>query len=220
VAEKGNVKLELERKQAAIMTKGGKRGLAIVVLQLVADDEDPEVPFGPMKFRIAFQIIENVELNNDANGTGMSYRVAARRLVQVVKPCALIGLTTEIVCDNPCIEPIALTGPDGKLAAGLVGAQVNFVTYEQTNETLVQVSTPQYEAFSGDGSPQVIITCATAGAEIWYTTDDTVPVPHTDGTKLYVDPIDIPAEGFVLRARAFQAGMIASQVARETATYE
>src|SRR5712672_1965290 len=64
VAEEGNVRLMVDAKQAAISTKlGTKRGVAVIVLQMVADDEHTNLQFGPMTLRPAIQVIENVELN-------------------------------------------------------------------------------------------------------------------------------------------------------------
>ena len=72
VVESGNVATELARKQAVITEKSGKRGVAVIVLQCLADDTDANVNFGPMILRPAFQVVEQVELNNDPNGTGKS----------------------------------------------------------------------------------------------------------------------------------------------------
>lgn len=50
VAEEGNINLEMARRQAITEEKHGKRGAAIIVLQLVADDLNPGLQLGPMKF--------------------------------------------------------------------------------------------------------------------------------------------------------------------------
>jgi hypothetical protein len=67
VADKGNVKAQIAAKQAVVTSRVGKRGVAVVVLQIVADDPTNELATGPLLLRAAFQVVENVELNNDAN---------------------------------------------------------------------------------------------------------------------------------------------------------
>ena len=208
VAEKGNVRAEMERLQAAITSKGGKIGAALIVLPLVADDAYDEVGFGPMKLFASCQILENVELNQGPNGTKLSCRYLARYLVKIVKPMRLGGLTTDWVCDKPCIEPGIVKLASSELQSRLV----NFYTWEDDTEPLAQVASL---AFAQVGN-QVAISCATAGAAIWYTVDQSFPAPPSavpnSTAQLYSGPIAIPPEGIIIRAFAFVAGMIASQV--------
>lgn len=210
VAEAGNVRLEMERKQALITSKSGHRGVAVIVLQMVGDDDAPEVTFGPMLLRPAFQVIENVEFNNDANGTRKSHRRVARRIVQVIKALGLIGMTTDFTADKPCIEPVNLE-PD--LGALVKASQVNFKTYEADTEELSQVATPQVTAFP-DTTPKFQIACATDGAEIWWSADDSFTAPGRAGAQLYTSPVDIPPGGLTVRAAAYKDGMVGSRVNR------
>ena len=215
VAEAGNVRVEMERKQALVTSKSGKRGAAVIVLQIIGDDEVAEVAFGPMLLRPAFQVIENVELNNDAKGTKKSHRRIARRIVQVIKPLGLLGLTTDFTPDKPCIEPVNLE-PD--LGALVKGSQVNFKTFEADTEELSQVATPQVTAYP-DTTPKFQILCATAGAEIWWSADDSFPAPGRAGAQVYTSPADIPEAGLTVRAAAYKEGMVGSRVNRVSVSY-
>ena len=208
VAERGNVLAEMERQQAAITSKRGKIGTALIVLPMVADDAYDEVGFGPMKLFISFQVIENVELNQGPNGLKLSCRWLARHLVKIVKPLRLGGLTTDFVCDKPCIEPGVI-----KLAASeLQSRMVNFYTWEADTEPMAQVASV---AFAQAGN-QVAISCATAGAAIWFTLDESFPGPADavpgSRAQLYAGPIAVPAAGLTIRACALVPGMIGSQV--------
>ena len=216
VAEAGNVKLEVERKQGVITRKSGKRGAAVIVLQIVGDDEYPEQAFGPLTLRPAFQVLENVELNNDANGTRKSHRRIARRIVQVIKPLGLVGMTTEFTPDKPCIEPVDL---EPELGPQVKASQVNFKTFESDSEVVTQVAMPVFGAYA-DTTPKFQITCATEGAAICYATDDSFPAPGRDGVTLYTGPIDIPEGGLTVRAAAYKAGMVGSQVNRASLAVE
>lgn len=211
VAEKGNIRAEMDRMQAVITSKSGKRGAAVIVLQVIADDPYDEVGFGPMKLFCGLQVVENVELNRDANGTGKSARAIARRLVQVIKPTRLGGLTTDFVCDKPCIEPGIIKNPDG---SNLISYLVNFWTFEADTEPMRQAASIAFETVGN----QAVLSCATAGAAIWFTLDESFPAAPAavagSTAALYRGPIDIPEGGLVVRACAYASGMVASQVAR------
>lgn len=211
VAEKGNIRREMERMQAVVTAKSGKLGAAVIVLQIVADDAYDEISQGPMKLFPSFQVIENVELNTGASGTRKSARAIARRIVKVVKPLRLGGLTTEFTVDKPGIEPGTIKNPDG---SNLVSYLVNFRTLEADSDSTEQVASPTLAQVG----PQMGISCATAGAAIWFTVDESFPadpaaVPGSTA-MLYSGPIDVPVAGLIVRACAYASGMIASRVER------
>ncbi len=207
VAEKGNVRAEMDRLQATITCIGGKIGTALIVLPLVADDAYDEVGFGPMKLFSSFQVLENVELNHGPSGLGLSCRYLARHLVKIMKPLRLGGLTTDWVCDKPCIEPGIVKLASSELQSRLV----NFYTWEADTEPMQQVASL---AFAQAGN-QVAISCATAGAQIWYTLDQTFPAPPSavpgSTAQLYSGPIAVPPGGMI-RGMGIMGGMISSQV--------
>jgi hypothetical protein len=212
VAEEGNIKLELGRKQAVITAKSGHRGVAVVVLQVVADDDFPNLQFGPMTVFPAFQVIENVELNRGANGTQKSARKVARRIRDVIKCAGMIGLVKNMQADKPAIEPVDL---GAELGDQVKGYQVNFKCLEASAQDLAQVAIPQFAPVQGQA--QFTITCETAGASIYYTVDDSYP---TRAAALYAGPVGIPEAGLTVRACGYKAGMVASWVNRGTISLE
>ncbi|MGA2178782.1 MAG: chitobiase/beta-hexosaminidase C-terminal domain-containing protein [Verrucomicrobiota bacterium] len=212
VADKGNVSAEVARAQGIVTMKSGKRGVCVVVLQLVGDDLNPNIPFGPMRLYPAFQVIEQVEMNNDKNGTKKSARRVARQIVKLIKTLRLVGVANSQTPDKPCIEPIRFKDADEKL----IGYQVNFYCDESDSETVLKVANPVF-APRGGASATVTLTCATAGAAIWYTTDDTPPDPGVlpgSTAHLYASPITVPPAGVTIRACAYLAGSVASDVER------
>ncbi|MBO7586768.1 MAG: chitobiase/beta-hexosaminidase C-terminal domain-containing protein [Bacteroidales bacterium] len=79
------------------------------------------------------------------------------------------------------------------------------------------VATPEITPASGfvyAASQTVTITCATAGASIYYTTDGSIP---TQNSTLYTEPFTIDSN-VTIKAKAFKDGDMPSLVA--TATYE
>ena len=216
VAEEGNVRQMIEAKQAVMRSKGGKWGAAVIVLQIPEEEFRPNLQFGPMMMQPEFQVIELVDQNNSATGTGKSYRQIARQLVKTFKGTIIEGFTKQIATRKPAIEPINLVSEYGDKARG---RQVNLECLEASSDGGQQVALPILTPFAGPG-PQVQIACATAGALIYYTTDDSYPQPAgvnpLSTAKLYGGPINIRAGGLVLRACAYAAGMVDSSVARKT----
>ena len=222
VAEAGNIQLEMERKSAVTTEKSGRHGVAVIVLQIVADDPFKNLLFAPMQLNPAFQVVENVELNNDENGTKKSHRKVARRIRDVIKNCVFAGLVQDMKAGSPCIEPVDLSD----LGKTIKASQVNFECLEVLGETQTLVAMPQFSR-PADGTPQFEIACATADAAIWYTLDDTFPYNGDADTfpgstaQRYTGPISIPAAGFIVRAGAYldAPGAVASGINRATIKY-
>lgn len=217
VAEKGNVALEFARQQAVIAERNGKNGVAVVVLQLSADDFSPNLSFGPMTLRPAFQVVENVELNNGDAGTGKSARKVARKIRDVIKGFNVMGHVQDMRAGKPCIEPVDLKD----MGDGVVGYQVNFECLEVSHEDLRQVQMPAFVAGNDPQSPTFELTCGTPGADIWYTTDDSFPFPGDasayPGSTATLYSAAVSFSGSVLvRAAAYLDGQIASGIARAT----
>ena len=213
VAEEGNIKLTMAQKQGVITARKGKRGIAVIVLQLVLDDEFPNLQFGPITFKPAIQIVENLELNRDANGTGKSARQVGRKIRDVFKGSYFGGLTKVWKAATGYLIPVALSAELGKNTRAY---QANFECLEDSDEPVSQVSAPT--VISQAPAPQVALACATAGAQLWFTTDDTYPAdPHQwpgSTAQLYAGPIAIDVAGTVIRAVAVAPPMIDSSCIR------
>ncbi len=221
VADPGNVLAQIAAMTAVVTEKTGKRGVAVIVLQMTADDDFPEVTFGPLTLKPAFQIVEVPELNRDTNGTGKSWRKVARRIRDVICSAQFTGLVSELVADKPCIEPVQFANSkESQVALGgnAIGGQVTFSCREIDDEQLHQCSMP---LFSPSGAGQsIIMTCATVGAVIWFTSDGSFPGPNTVGAQVYSDPVAVPNDGFTVRAAAYMPGWIASAINRADITIE
>ena len=220
VFEKGNLTTEIQRAQAVITEANGKHGLAVIIPQLVANDLSNNLQFGPMTLFPTFQVIENVEQNNKPDtGTGISARKVCRKIRDVMKNCNLIGLVQNMETLNPCIEPISIKDQSDNY----VIYQVNFKCLEVSQQTITQVQMPTITASGTPTAPTFTLACATPGAAIWYTVDDS-PVYNGDNTTYpastatqYTAPVAIvPGTPVTVRFGAFLAGSIASAVNRWT----
>jgi hypothetical protein len=215
VTVKGNVAREYERLQAVITEKTGRHGVAVFVLQIIADDIYEGLAAGPMKLSPAFQVIEHVESNVGDNGTKKSCRKVARQIIKNMKLAGFRGIVQGLRCAKPAIEPANVK----ELNDACVAEQVNFECQEFSDEQFLYCLPPVCAPVPG--GPQVTLASATPGAAIWFTTDDSFPFPGTadDGyacstAQLYTGPITINPASFVIRACAYQAGYIASSIER------
>jgi hypothetical protein len=72
-------------------------------------------------------------------------------------------------------------------------------------------------ALSG-GHPTIILSCATNGAQIYYTTDGSLPRPDGDTSTLYEAPVAMPEAGTLVRAGAYVTGKNPSDILELTVT--
>lgn len=204
-----DLEVELDKKLATLVGKGGKRGAAILVLPIEDQhDEMPEVQFGPLKLSIAFQVAEWVLLNRKAGGTDKPGRKIARRLRDLFAHYTPVGFVHSLVPEANCIEPVTLAKKN------LLGWQVNFTAQEADEEILMKVARPVFTAVANT----VQIACTTVGAAIYYTTDGSHPWSGNTAATLYSAPVAIPPAGITLRACAFKTAWIASDVSRQSFT--
>ena len=212
VADEGNIKLQIARKTAVSTTKGGKRGVAVIVLQVLADDGQPSIEFGPMTLSPSFQVVELVEVNNGASGTGKSARQVARRIRDVIKSYGRVGSVIAMKPGKPCIIPVNLKEDQGD---NVRAYQIDFECLETPADQPSKVANPTF--VNMEPAPLVGLACSTDGAAIYYTLDESFPWAGNPAAALYTAPIAVPASGsIIVTCCAYLAGSIASWVIRET----
>ena len=118
--------------------------------------------------------------------------------------------------------PITLTSTTTVKAITVVSGKNNSAMasalYTITPMPVVATPVENVNALGYVGSAQIFLTCATAGATIYYTTDGTLPVLG-DAAELYNSTLGITITSTcTLKAEAFKAGMTASTVAVTTVT--
>ena len=201
VEDRKDVESEISR--ALGMLSGAKSG-AFVVFMTAAASVRGSGEFGPVfgEIRMVAHCLENPVLNRGTSGTQktaweMAEQVAA--CLNNFKPASANGPLTML---DPAIEPMVLDLPGG---LALPGFAVNFSVSGSLAIVKTQVATPALV----QAGATVTMTCATAGAAIFYTTNGKRPNPN-NGT-LYSTGIT-PAAGTVLKARGWLSGFLASEI--------
>jgi len=223
--EPGDITSVINTKIAKIVGTGldGKNGVGYLVLPIEkADDDNANMPGGPLKLTISVQWCENVVINNSLNGTQTPIRVYAALTEKILKLYTPVGLTQSLVPGRPVISEF--TDNDNKnLRVGLVeftAVEADYKPFTRVNRPQISVSgvgvqasacSPNsYQIINSSGA-QVTVTAA-AGATTYYTTDGTHPYAGNAAAQIYAGPIPI-TQPCLFRCRAFLAGQTGSDTA-------
>jgi Chitobiase/beta-hexosaminidase C-terminal domain len=193
-----DIESEIERALGPLNETGGKTGAVVIVLTPTANVNFENV-FGPFfdEIKVVARVIENVPVNQDpATGTNAAAAELAERICGLLHHFQPENAAGPLVAQRPSI---ALANEPRHLSYDCV-----FKTSGGLTETLPQVATPGVLINAG----VVTLSCATAGAAIFYTLDGRNPGPRT-GT-LYTAPFS-PGAGVAVKARGWLAGYLASE---------
>lgn len=204
--EPGDQAQTVLQKLAATTSKSGKLGLAVLVLQIEdSADHFVEIPDGPLDYLIALQVVEQPELNRQANGTKKPGRIIAREVHRVLKHFTPVGFTHNFIPDEPAIEQVVYK--DSNLRVW----QVNFTAREADTEC--RQKTPRVRMIPPRGAAaSVQLFCDAAAAVIYYTLDGTYPWSGNSTATLYTAPITLPSGATTLRAGAHVTDQIDSDI--------
>jgi hypothetical protein len=198
--DEGEIETEVIDALGVLNKRGGKIGACVLVYQPIAEPASAEVVGGVLNIDFTFLVLENPVLNRESGGTGLAALTIARRLIGIFHlyhPRKVIGCLT---MQQGAIVPI-------QLPVAPVAYEVRFSAQEDLYTPSVRVTTPTITPSSGAAPQSVTLACATAGASIYYTTDGSHPYA---GNAAAV-PVNV-ATAATLRAGAFKAGLIASDV--------
>lgn len=180
----------------------GRRGICLVLLQISARPETPEVPNPPLILQPVVRVLE-VPILND---TGTTALAVSRRVMRVLHHYAPDGLTSCLVADSPAI--IGVADDIAPLAY-----DVSFRCMDDDRSDIGKVSLPTIWPDSGVASadaPLVIsLACDTEGAEIRYTLDGSPPYRKNPASNVYDGTVTIQSP-CTLRVAAWKSGLLTS----------
>lgn len=199
----GAVTTDVQEALAVFAGRNSKVGACVIVKPLEATANYREIGDGPLQLTVPIHVLESVKANMATGGTGKSALWIATRIYRVLHLYQPYGLVSAIVAATPVIK--ALQQPPG---GADIGYEVAFEFQEAGADNDQRVALPAVSVV--DGEPDTyVLTCATNGAAIYYTTDGSHPWSGNEEATLYTEPV--PVTGITrLRARAFKSGMIGS----------
>jgi len=197
---------EVNKALGGVTTKAGKLGAFIYLSGWFLDANSKDAP-GPIfdAMGINAVAVESRIINDSAQGTGKSAIEIALRIAQVLHHYRPDGLAETIVVDRATIRQVP--APD----EGAIAYQVP-VLLPPNLQADSRVATPAITPTDGTVPQTLTITCATAAAAIYYTTDDSHPWSGNSKATLYSVPFSV-ATACAVRAIAYKTGMIASDSA-------
>jgi hypothetical protein len=196
---------------AGLTTKASKSGVAVTVLMPTLECPDPAEVGPPIELSLALLVEEIPFVNMDAT-TGT--RKSAEDIVLELLPLFHLREfqpNTVLLADRKAAEPM-LDPASGKL------------TYEVRFRSRFRFGAQTLcgKPFISGAAASVTLSSGTAGASIYYSTDESFPRfaetiggAGATGSTLYTAPFTVDA-GTVVRAAAYKTGTTASHVTQKT----
>lgn len=204
----GDIDNRISRALKTLTTKDSKIGVAVVVASVKAGTTMPDAP-GPHFDRCELEIttFEDVLFNASASGTGKAAVDIAVRVAQLLHHYLAGGLGQTLIAGAETIVPLGLVNPDGNTIA-----YKTLMDVAADCQVLDKCATPGISPAGGAVPQTVTLTCATAGASIYYTLDDSYPWSGNSAATLYAAPFSVAAAA-TLRAVAHLTDYVASDAA-------
>ncbi len=179
---------QIEQALGGLSEKNGKSGIVVIVMM---PDAQPVGERDALELTIIIRIIEDRLFNESTNGTGISSSKLMLHLNQVLSRRALRGSYTLTPAARGAMEEISL--PDDRKAHELR------MTLTRSLEPLPKVSQPAVAIDTGI----MTITCATEGAQIYWSANGDWPGPQNPLSWLYDLPVTLSDEITEVRVVAY-----------------
>lgn len=193
---KGITENDIQTRLGALNSAGGQVGLVLIVLMPKLIPQEANTP-APMYYsRYTVQVIDWPAVRRQpVGGIEISAESMAERVRQILH-AASFGRGQSLYFDG--LDPIALADPN----------QISYLIHFKkvgADDRIPKVANVLLIPQTGDFPQTVTITCPTAGAAIWYTTDGSYPSSLNPTATLYSGPIAVSA-ALTVRAAAQLAG--------------
>lgn len=199
----GDIVNQMEIALGADMAQGGKVGAFVLVMSPDANQSFGEL-YGVVldDIKIFVQVTVDTKMANDpVCGIGVTDLDICEAVCLSLSQFMPLSANSMLKPQTPTIQ-IMDRGENGSTR------MCRFSVVGKNSTVPVKSATPVISETGG----VVTLTCATAGAAIFYTTDGKNPIPRGPTTILYTGPFT-PGAGLTLTARSFLAGYLHSQQA-------
>ncbi len=202
--DKTDLLTEITNSLGALTEKGGKVGTCVLVMQMIGNNEFPDVPGAVMGMEVQIRVLEDRMVNTSTSGTQKAALTTCRHIIRQLHLYQPYGLSTVIVAQKPTMIPVQ--DPIAPLAY-----ECRFYTREATTGSFKKTATPVIKPKSGTTPLSVEIECGSIdpALKIYYTTDGTHPSAVNPSSTLYSGPFT-QASPATVRAVAYVDGQLDS----------
>ncbi|MCF7788615.1 MAG: hypothetical protein K9N47_21005 [Prosthecobacter sp.] len=194
------IQTKINNTLAGLEARNGKRGTAVIVGMPMLANVNPAMYGVQGDIMIELRVIENILVNEGADGTGFTAESLAYLIAQMI-PQMNFAPFGQLIADKSLITPV----PEAVM--------------EKRIEYRVRLKVTSHARPYDKCQPPVItsgggnVTLSGSG-EIWYTTDESYPGPGNAEAVLYTAPFAQPSG--MLRAAAHAADKMASDVVSQS----
>jgi hypothetical protein len=186
---------------AGTKKKSGKAGLCVTIL-MPTFTKPSKVATNILGVAVEVRVTENPTINHGTFGTGIAAEECCQRVASILDRLKLRWTAHELLLDPEEVAP--------NIDGDTLFYPLLFTTMLPTG-ALAAVAEPTITV----GASTVTLACATASANIYYTTDgETFPSAANNAT-LYSAPFTKPAAGTLIRVAAYKAGYRQSNIVHQ-----
>lgn len=210
----GNLTSQMDIALGIITEQGGsgRAGACVVIRQPNGDDQMPGVQFPPLNNDWEILCLEWREINrHETKGTNVRAWHMARRIHRLIKEHRAPGLIQNFTMRHPTISRTTTARELPSMTYELVGYMLRLACPEADLTEYTKTALPVLSGAPAltPGTPSVptgaagtvlTVTCATAGATIYYTTDLSCPANKNPLALVYATPITVGAGTYMFRA--------------------
>lgn len=176
----------------ALNSQDGKIGLVLIVLMPRLQPEEANTPAAMYATRYSVQVIDWPVMRRQADGgIQLSAETMAERVRQILHFCSF-GRGQSLFFDG--MEPLPMRDETQ------ISYQISF-RKKGADTPVTKCAAVAISPTSGEVPQTITMTCGTAGAQIWYTTDGSYPSSLNPTATLYAGPF-ILDEAATVRAAA------------------
>ncbi len=193
---------EMVKEAADLTAKGGKVGCGVLIYMPTLDGIHPNLAGPQLEVWVPIDVIEIPEINFGDIGSQKTAEEVALRIARTLCALEIEGLAF-FTGDKNLLAPL-----EDQYGAGTNSYRVmlHAILYQAEEAKVIK---PELT----DAALTVTLSSPTAGAAIYYTTDDSFPGPGNAAAHLYAAPF-LVASGAIVRFAGYRAGMIGSDVGR------
>lgn len=200
------IESQIDFKLLTKTARNGRLGCGAVIEMPTFSVPSASAPGPQGAFDLTVLVAEMPLLNmSAASGTLQSAEEVAMRIVEIGHQFFMRD-TAEFIAGKQALEP-------AEFEKGHIAYRVRF-SFLHAPTPAARVAVPAIAEAAGT----LTLTCATAGAAIFYTTDDSFPGLGNSRAVPYTDPF-LVEPGTVVRVAAYLDGMSGSDVDRATINY-